>query len=241
MHSEPLLYLWQHFIKILKIEDISAVNLKWDAALGGCSLFSVKIKGKAHLRMLPSAGISWSLMDIGASGQESFTDYGIFSVAPAGQESEDPTTTSSIITRNGNEWLFAGSHVTGRSGRHYPVEEVLETIQDIPSSYPCSMSKLPAPQMAGDHIFLLLVFTGTATRVDEAKIVKEIRNTLIRDLGEEFLPDRILFYPLYPRQDPDKNIDHEWCHSQFITGGLLRKSKDEIYQSITQLKAQIFY
>ena len=232
---------WQHFIKTLKIEDVSAVNLKWDAALGGCSLFSAKIKGKAHLRILPSAGISWSLMDPAGSGQESFTDYGVFSVAPAGQETEDKTTTSSIITRNGNEWLFTGSNVTGRYGRHYPVEEVLETIQDIPNCSLCSMSKLPAPQMAGDYIFVLLVFTGNTAGVDEAKIVKEIRNTLVRDLGEEFLPDKILFYPLYPRQNTDKKIDHEWCHSQFVTGGFLRKSKDEIYHCITKIKEQIFF
>ncbi len=232
---------WQHFIKILKIEDISAVNLKWDAALGGCSLFSAKIKGKAHLRILPSAGISWSLMDTGGSGLESFTDYGIFSVAPAGQETEDKTTTSSIITRNGNEWLFTGSNVTGRYGRHYPMDEVLETIQDIPNCSLCSMSKLPASQMVGNHIFVLLVFTGDTADVDEAKIVKEIRNTLVRDLGEEFLPDKILFYPLYPRQNTDKIIDHEWCHSQFVTGGLSRKSKDAIYQCITKIKEQIFF
>jgi hypothetical protein len=231
---------WQHFIKTLKIEDISAVNLKWDAALGGCSLFSSKIKGKAHLRILPSAGISWSLMDPAGSDQESFTDYGVFSVSPAGQETDDQTATSSLITRNGNEWLFTGSSVAGRSGRHYPVEEVLETIQEIPNCSLCSMAKLPAPRMAGDHIFILLVFTNNTAGVDEAKTVKEIRNTLVRDMGEEFLPDRILFYPLYPRRDPDNKIDHEWCHSQFITGGLLRKSKDELYHCITMIREHTF-
>ena len=223
-----------------KIEDVSAVNLKWDAALGGCSLFSSKIKGKAHLRILPSAGISWSLMDPAGSGQESFTDYGVFSVVSAGQETEDQTATSSLITRNGNEWLFTGSSVAGRYGRHYPVEEVLETIQDVPNCSLCSMAKLPAPRMAGDHIFVLLVFTNNTAGVDEAKTVKEIRNTLVRDMGEEFLPDRILFYPLYPRRDPDKKIDHEWCHSQFITGGLLRKSKDELYRCITMIREHTF-
>lgn len=231
---------WQHFIKTLKIEDVSAINLKWDAAFGGCSLFSPKIKGKAHLRILPSAGTSWALMDLAGSGQESFSDYGIFSVTPAGQETEEQTATSSIIARNGNEWLFTGSNAAGRYGRHYPVEEVLETIQGIPSCSLSSVAKLPAPQLAGDLIFVLLIFTGNATDVDEAKIITEIRNTLERDMGEEFLPDRILFYPLYPRQDSDKNIDHAWCHSQFITGGLLKKSKDEIYRSITMIREHIF-
>ncbi len=94
--------------------------------------------------------------------------------------------------------------------------------------------------MAGDHIFVLLVFTDNTAGVDEAKTVKEIRNTLVRDMGEEFLPDRILFYPLYPRRDPDKKIDHEWCHSQFITGGLLRKSKDELYRCITMIREHTF-
>ena len=65
--------------------------------------------------------------------------------------------------------------------------------------------------------------------------MEKIRIRLEQEMGDEFFPDRTLFFPLYPRLLSGKEIDHEWCDTQYITGQLTRKSNEEIYLCLTML------
>jgi len=256
---------WQSFIQTLKLENSFAGNLKWDAALGGCSLFSIKRKGQAHPNVLPSAGVPWCLTDLSGTGAEVLGDCGLFSPATIGGEEEEKTAGVSVLARSRKEWLCAGSIFSriiphedkakrqdaastigrtgiGRAGRMYPGDEILETLRGLPAysgkgPY-CSIVQVPVSGAAvTDPLFVLLIFTGArGSGVDEAEIAKKIRSRIEREMGQEFLPDRIQFFPLLPRYDADGNIDHIWCQNQYLNGSLFRKSRQEIYRSLTCLR-----
>jgi len=240
---------WQSFIQALKLEDAYAANLKWDAALGGCSLFSIKRKGQAHPNVLPSAGVPWCLTGLSGTGGGFLSDCGLFSPAMIGGEEEEKTAEEtagvSVLARSRKEWLFAGSLLSGssvRAGRVYPGDEILETIKGqgpVRAIGPyCSIVQMPVSgTVAADSLFIFLIFTGAGgAGMDEAAICKKVRSTIEREMGQEFLPDRIQFFPLLPRCDAEGNIDHNWCQNQYLNGSLSRKSRQEIYRSLTCLR-----
>ena len=234
------LSLWQQLIKHLKIEDSFFMNLKWDAASGGCSLFSLKVKGKAHSSVLPSAGTRWKLCDTSGNDLVSFGNFGILSVETLGRDDETMQLTPSIISRYKNEWLYTGSHVRGRYGRYYPKKEILEAIESIPECHLSSIADLPDSQIPGRHRFVLLIFKGAEADIDEAESRSKIDSVIAAQLGDEFIPDRIEFFPLYPRRNEDRTIDHDWCQFQYVTGLLFNKSKDEMFQCVTRLRKYTF-
>jgi hypothetical protein len=277
---------WQSFIQALKLEDAYAANLKWDAALGGCSLFSIKRKGQAHPHVLPSAGVPWCLTGLSGTGSGFLGDCGLFSPVSVGrkappyilpsamiggekaektaEKTEEETAGVSVLARSRKEWLFAGSLLSGssvRAGRVYPGDEILETIRaPHPGPLPegegdkggtikgqgpvraigpyCSIVQVPVSgTVAADSLFVFLIFTGAGgAGMDEAAICKKVRSTIEREMGQEFLPDRIQFFPLLPRCDAEGNIDHNWCQNQYLNGCFSRKSRQEIYRSLTCLR-----
>ena len=230
---------WESFIQILKLEDVLVGNLKWETALGGGSLFSLKRKGKAHLNVLPSAGIPWCLSDLSGSGLDVMGDSGLFSPAMIGEKEEKKIIRPSILSKNRQEWLFVGSQLSGRAGRYYPRAQILEAIQGLPFCSFCSIVEIPVSGTANNPFFVLLIFTGGKSDVDEAQISKEVKKKIEDEMGWEFFPDRIQFFSLFPRRDSEGNIDHNWCQSQYIQGNLSCKSRNEIYRCIARLREGI--
>ena len=233
------LELWQQFIEISELERVYNGNIKHDATLGGCSLFSTKRQGQAHLQVLPSAGVPWGLADSASGEVDSVADLGVFSPVIPGRENGESRGTGSIVAKSSREWLFVGSKVSGRTGRTYPTTEVLASIHRLPFCSLSSMVEVPRFSGGGDPAFVLLLFTGGKTAVDQAAVRKEILTSIVREMGEEFLPDRIQFFPLHPRCDGDGNVDHHWCRDQYLTGSLFRKSREETYRYLTQLREYI--
>jgi len=233
--ESPDIEQWQHFIETTGLEEVYSGNVKYDVAAGGCSLFSIRRKGQVHLDVLPSAGVPWGLADPATDDVESLGEYGVFSPVVLGREGSEQAPLGSMVAKSHNAWLFLGSRVSGRAGRTYPRTEILEAIRSLPYCSHCSIVEVPALG-TGAPVFVLIVFTGGKTGVREAEVTKEILNALEREMGSEFLPDRIQFFPLYPRRDSAGNLDHDWCRDQYLTGGLFRKLRDETYRYLTQLR-----
>ena len=230
---------WQSFIETLKLKKTVAGNLKWNASLGGCSLFSLKYVGQTNMNVLPCAGLSWCLTDASGSNMETVTDYGVLSVAPLGME-EEITATLNIVAKDRNEWYFIDSQKPNRAGRFYPFSEVLDSLQNLPFCSYCTIVEVPVSGAGNVSRFVILVFLGGRTDVDEADISKKIRYQIKIKMGKEFLPDSIRYFSLYPKRRPDGTIDHDWCRSQYLTGTLFRKSRQEIFLCLTRLRAYIF-
>jgi hypothetical protein len=228
--------LWQRFVEISELENVYSGNVKHEAILGGCSLFSVKRQGQTHSQVLPAAGVPWGLADPGSGEVGAYGDFGAFCPATPGQENGEKTAVASILTRSSEGWLFVGSRVSGRTGRTYPVDEILVAISNLPHCSHCCVVEVPAFGPDVEPTFALLLFVGGRTGVDQASVRKEVLATIAREMGREFFPNRIQFFPLYPRGDGEGNVDHDWCRDQYLMGALFRKSREEMYRSLAQLR-----
>jgi hypothetical protein len=229
---------WHFFVRSLKIEKAYAFNLRWDAALGGCSLFSIRRKGTAHMNVMPVPGSSWCLGDLSGGGFESSTDIGTYTVSIPGASEKEKRATCDIIARNRNEWIFAGINTSHREGRNFRFHEILDSLRTIETRYAffCSFVDVPLVDPGSGHRIILLVFRGAKRGLDEGRLSSEIRSVITQEMGDEFQPDRIDFFPLYPRFLPAMEVDHEWCRSQYFAGSLGRRSRGEIFQCITRLR-----
>ncbi len=233
------LHTWTKFVSALQLEEVLTGNLVWNAAAGGCSLFSFRRPGQPYPFVLPSAGVPWQLRDMTFRDTESLLDFGILSLAVPGLPDEEPRIMPTLLARSHQEWLPAGAAVSGRSGRYYPRPEVLDVIDMLPLDVYFSIVE-NVSFSENTASFILLVFTGTSAKAEEATLGRQIRNHIIKEMGTEFVPDRIRFYPLVPRRNTEGGIDHTWCSSEFRNGGLHRKSRHPLYQSLSRLREYLY-
>ncbi len=230
------LQLWQMFVQALKLEDVLAANLGWRASMGGCILFSVRRRGLPHDGVLPSAGAPWRL-DAPAAGESGLLrGYGSFTVYEFGIEGSEGIPSNETITGNRNEWIYAGPSLPSRSGRVYPTMEILDAVQGLPHGMPATVVEVPSMGGSEDYRFALLLFSEGRTRFDRASISRAVMTAIEKEMGGEFLPDLIQFFPLTPRRDEKGEIDHDWCRSQYLTGRLFRKSGQELFVCLAQLR-----
>jgi hypothetical protein len=227
---------WHDFVQALQLGEVLAGNLGWRAALGGCHLFSVRRKGSPHPNVLPSAGVPWQLGAPSGEEAESPWEYGSLALCPVGPEEGKGTPTGELIARSRREWLYLGSPSPRRAGRCYPEAEVLEAIRALPYGTAASVAPIPPSGGSRDWVFALVMFTEGKRPPDEASLAAGIKAAVEREMGGEFLPDRIHFFPLSPRRGEGGKMEHEWCRSQYLSGRLFRKARQEIFVCLSQLR-----
>lgn len=233
-HLEP----WQRFIAANGLDNAWALNVKWDAARGGCTLFSPRRRGLAHAEVLPAAGAAWRLGDLIDPAQPAGGDHGAVFLAGPEAAVDDGTATASVISRHGGLWYFGGSLGVGRQGRHYPLAEVLAALTAPADLPPLSLCDVPRGGDGGDPLIVLIVFVGHEA-LDQAALRRTLQQRVQGAMGDEFLPDRIVFFELLPRYLDDGEIDHAWCRDQYVRGELYRKAGDELHGCITGLRQRI--
>jgi hypothetical protein len=224
---------WKDLVDALGLHDAYSINQKWNASVGGCVLFSIRRKGTPHFCVLPAAGVPWRLADPADLERESLWNHGLFSVCPPG--GEDSVIAGGILAGSRNEWMFVRPVQSGRLGRCYPAEEVLEALSAIPHGSSCTMAEVPSAGASSLSSFVLLVFVG-GRKVDEPAIAQIIRKRVLSELGKEFVPDHIQIIHLHPRRGEDGSIDHGWCGSEYLSGGLSRRARGEVFRCITELR-----
>jgi len=238
--ESPDMERWYFFIKSLKLDDAYAFNLLWQAALSGCSLFSVRRKGMAHMQVMPAAGSSWQIEGIAGGGARSVSDAGTLSLSVPGMPAKEKIATADMIAKNDGEWIYAGMNAVHRQGRTYPVREVLESLRPVEMRFKFFSSLVDVPLVdAGGRRIVLLVFRGAKAAIEDGRILSEINSVIAGEMGEAFQLDKVEFFPLYPRFLADSSVDHEWCRNQYLNGGLFRRGKMELFHRSTRLRACI--
>lgn len=232
------LQFWREWVEALNLGKTPAGNLLWQAARGGCILFSIRRTGSAHLNALPSPGVPWQLAGFDDTSTDRVLSSGLFAPANPGQDEEEPAPTDIILARNRKEWLFAGMLTAGRAGRFYPKEEVLEALAETPFAECTSVVVIPASGIETHPSFALAVFAAGMEHLNKAHITALMRASIERALGREFLPDHITIFPLCPRKAEGGTPDHQWCQDQYLRGSLFRKARDPLYLDISQLRAR---
>ena len=230
---------WQVFIKSMDLKKTYCGNIKIEAAGGGASLFSVRRRGWVHVNVLPSAGVPWMLADTADGSSEAVGDFGLFAQLPFPETQAGPRCTTNLMAKTGSEWLFAGTRLSGRAGRAYPGDEVMAAIRRLRYGKNCVLIETPPSGSEGQPAFVLLIFTGRMAAEKETVLATKVTQYIERNLGAEFIPDRIRYIPLSPRTDSEGNVDRKWCAEQFLSGRLYRKSQNEVFQCLSLLRESL--
>lgn len=69
-------------------------------------------------------------------------------------------------------------------------------------------------------------------------MVGEIQERIRAALGDDFMPDHIELYPLFPRQSAGQ-VDQAFCQVQHLRGMLHRKARRPVFRILTSLRAAL--
>ena len=229
--DEPL--DWAAHNDFLKKNDLARVlvgNVLVDAASGGCLLFSTRRPGSSSARVLPAPGRPYKLLDTGGSGEPALGGTGVFVPLPAKEG-------FFIVANLGAEFLYGSTTLPRRAARVYPASEVTARVSTLPGVAGAVVVPAPTGDPGARWGFILVVFTG-ASGAPEKELSALISRTIREELGEDFLPERVEIFPLYPRR-VGQELDLDWCHRQYSSGTLLRKAATPVFRDLTALRAQM--
>ncbi len=236
--EEPLDWKsWRDWVSHCGLGEAQHANVLIDPAAGGMVVGSLRRVGDLHNDVSPGPGRQWTLRDLNMSGQEAPGDVGVYTLLP---DKERPPG-HVVLSRVRDQHLYAATRDVRREGRIYPGTEVVLALQGLPFSVGASVFPVPTGGLQG-HSYVLLVFTGAeppeVTAQEQGARERLIHQHLEQQLGAEYLPDRIEFFPLYPRQE-EGQIDDAWCRSQYVTGALYRKSHHPIFRALTAVRGRL--
>ena len=149
------------------------------------------------------------------------------------------------------------AHSTSAPDSHpYPCAEIEDVVTQLDDVRHAAAFAIPG-QWVNDARIVLLLFvespslstqghksgkanarrTSAARKPSPAATIElhHVKTIITREMGAKFLPDRIEVIPLRPRFLKDGTIDRAWCRSQYLTGTLRRKARDEMFRLIGRL------
>lgn len=220
---------WQDFVAAAGLQAAPATNVRWSAALGGATLFSPRRAGVAHADVLPAAGATHGIVEL-ARDDAPASGVGRLALTPAG--ADEPVVTAAVVAPRGRGWLAGGAMPACPGGRAYPTAEALAAVATVPG---CRAATVVIDPDAGGGARVVLLVFGAGAAVAEAAV----RDALEADLGPDQLPDEIACFPLLPRRDDAGAPDARWCHAQYRSGELSRKSHDELFRLLSRLRGRV--
>lgn len=229
---------WKTFVQQNKLEKIPSFHSFFDNSRGGCEIFTRPILDEYDLFFRPSLGSSWSLNNIDALEVPSTNGMGIFTIRTGNKQNNEHYGNIQLSYVD-QRFYFFGVHKPSKEGMTFPLEAIEKLVAELPfvetaMVYPVLRFTSPL-----DRLFLLLVFVNPMKKTieeDEKKQwTNEIEQHLQKYLGKNFLPDRIEYYPLYPKMGAS-GIDRYWCMNHYDKGLFAKKMGTTLYPILHQLK-----
>lgn len=222
---------WQDFVTATALQAAPALNLAWQSALGGATLFSPRRLGRAHCELLPGAGAAWSLVDLAHADVAVREGAGRLAFSPRGAPAA--IVTPAILLPHGRGWMCAGAVTALPRGRAFPVAEALATAATVEDCHAATV--VFDPSAVGEPARVVLLCFGAAVAPAPMRLHEELEAAL----GAEQLPDELACFPLFPRRDDDGAPDARWCHQQYRDGALARKSRAELHLLLSRLRQRV--
>jgi hypothetical protein len=228
---------WRAFLEGLDLGEVPISNLVLDAAAAGALLSSARRPGKhalAHLQsVIPAPGRPWQLLDFTRSGQPAAADAGVYARLADGKKPKPLEPQYLVLARRGAEYLYGGTLEPRRSGRRFPVDEVLAACAHAPFLDGAAVVPVVSGGSASQARFVLVGATGDEPRATfDAALDRrcgQLRARIVAALGDDAVPDQIVLFPLYARRT-DGAIDQAWIRAQYLGGLLFRKAQAPIFQ-----------
>jgi hypothetical protein len=233
--DEPLDWTaWQEFIEKNELAKLPSSNLLVDAASGGALLVSARRPGSVHAFAVPSPGVPFVLSEVG-SRTPGLSSSGVFS---AGAEPDPKSPGWFLLARRGSEYLYGRTLEPRRAGRIFPEHEVLHCVAEIAGVDGACVVPVATSDPGTVWTFVLVVFAGGLREAAFGALRREVERAVRTRLGEDFMPDHIVHFPLHARRK-DRKVDLDWCRRQYWSGFLSRKATLPVFQRLTALRASL--
>ena len=227
---------WKPFAQTHRIEKVPQFDLMMDNALGSAILCSRPTLDAFNVFLRPALGTSWYLSDLNGSDQEALTGYGVFEIK------EQPSIGNYTATQVENQLMLTGVVYPARSGVTFPIEQVEETVAELPFVEDCMLHTIPKAGSALSHCFVLLVFVNPlneeASDLEKNQWMVEIKSQITLSHGSGYLPDKIEYFGLIPKRNL-LGIDRNWCAYQYNSGLLLQKREIPQYKILGSLRKMV--
>lgn len=232
---------WQDLVDRLRWDSALSLNIRFEPATGGATLFSQRYKGAPHSRVWRSAGIPWSMVDLRLPDRPATFGVGrLVPGPPDGSVPEEPLApTQTVVSNTDTSLTCLGPAVVGPRGRRYPIELVVPLLEQLPETVGASACVAPVPGEDLDYEAVLMAFVGGASNVDEADLARRFRQSVVAEIGEDYVPDRLAIYRLFPRRTDEGTIDHDWCRNQHLSGALAVRSRDPLFRKLAHIRELI--
>ncbi len=234
---------YQRVIDKLGLKSTLITNVRLEPNILGSSLSSIRFKGKAHQYVFPSPGAKWTLVSPVDSECKSILPYGCITIPMLGNDKEQKELEDIISKYNHLLWLYASPYVPipKKIKKRFPVSHfmaILKRFKDesINKRFEYCLLLIPSTEKIK---VVLLIFTGDIEHFSEINWKEGFIDKILKELGREFLPDKIEFFKFYPRYKSNGSIDNKWCYDQYISGMLYKKSNKEVYRVISLLRKLI--
>lgn len=229
---------WKSFSEQNKLQKIPTTLCLFEKEKGGITLFSQPLLPEIFALITPSLGSPWKLLKIGSKGEISSEGFGLFQVEPAGERQP-----FLIISQIGDAWTVSASTSPLREGIPYPIQAIEEATQRLDHV----QASIILPERHPEHYlhqqFVLLLFVLPKQYplfLNQGEEIKaQIQEIIRNQIGAAFVPDRIHFYPIYPKRDP-KGPSRTWVESQYQDGSLLIKQSRLPYLNLNLLRQSIY-
>ena len=207
-------------------------NILFSPTLGGAALFSPPTPS-VDLDVLFTPGLDWVLEEPATPGQATEAPAGVLAI----QGVSAASTGRIVLSDTGGSYLFSGSMLGGRNATALPVRELSALAGTHPVVDAAVVLSTPDPQLLNAVTTTLLVFVDPARdpRPVAPLLEAALKETIRRDMGAAYLPDRIVAAPLTPRRI-EGAVDVQWCRFQLQTGGLRKMTNSETYRLTSLLR-----
>ncbi len=234
---------WRAFLEGCDLGEVPISNLVADAGAGGALLSSPRRPGKHALpylqSVMPAPGRPWQLLDFTRSGQPAAADAGVYARLGDGKKPKPIDPQYLVLARRGAEYLYGGTLEPRRSGRLFPVDEVLAVAGRAPFLDGAAVVPVVSGGSASQARFVLVGFTGDEPRAafDAAldRRCAQLRALLAAALGDDAVPDQVVLFPLYARRTKGA-VDQAWIQAQYLVGVLFRKAQAPVFYRLTALR-----
>lgn len=228
---------WLAFSQLNELQKIPCSSLWLDKNRGGVVLFSQPKSAEEFRTVYPSLGVPWSLVHLNGSG-EKMQDFGILHIETSPSDNS-PITLASV----GGAWIVHSCPSPRREGHPYPVEQVEKILLMLDFVLACAVVPEHNSQDPLNSRIAVLIFVEPKKEplisIRQEEWDERICHKIQKAIGEAYLPDRTLFYGIYP-PIKEKKIDKKWILQQYANGLLFSKQKHPLYKHLNLLRQSIY-
>ncbi|MCB9092695.1 MAG: AMP-binding protein [Parachlamydiales bacterium] len=220
---------WNQFNNQNNLKNVSFSDLYIDPSAGGIIFASKPKPYSGQSFLFPPLGTNWKILDLNNTGEETIEGVGYYSLKP-----------SLILGQVQDTWVISWSTTPIYKGTFYPSEAVEQCVDKLPFISACMVIGERDPKdLVSSQITLLLFINNEnkALEIEDWKI--QIHEAIKQEIGEAFLPNRILPFTFYPNR-LDGKLNRNWVLGQYHSGLLYRKQHSPLYYQFNLFKHALY-